>query len=136
MTSKVEQIIHNGKVFALILKTDSFIENVEFFTPKDYPFQMGAQIREMGEEIKPHIHKPIQRVINNTQEMIHIDYGKVKAKIYNEKGKEIKDIILNSGDTILLVKGGHSFKFLEKTKIIEVKQGPYIGREEDKYILK
>jgi len=35
--------------------------------------------------------------------------------------------ILNKGDVILLVNGGHGFEMLEKTEMIEVKQGPYVG---------
>ncbi len=67
--------------------------------------------------------------------MLHIDYGKVIAEIYDERGKNITHTTLNSGDTILLVRGGHGFKVLEKTKIIEIKQGPYKGKEEDKEII-
>ena len=35
--------------------------------------------------------------------------------------------ILNKGDIILLAFGGHGFVMLEKSEIIEVKQGPYAG---------
>jgi hypothetical protein len=30
------------------------------------------------------------------------------------------------------MKGGHGFKVLEPTRIIEVKQGPYLGESRDK----
>jgi hypothetical protein len=39
---------------------------------------------------------------------------------------------MNMGDTILLIAGGHGFDILEDSKIIEVKQGPYEGAEQDK----
>ena len=35
--------------------------------------------------------------------------------------------ILYTGDVILLSDGGHGFKMLEPSEIIEVKQGPYCG---------
>jgi mannose-6-phosphate isomerase-like protein (cupin superfamily) len=38
---------------------------------------------------------------------------------------------LESGDVILLIKGGHGFEVLEELEMIEVKQGPYLG-EQDK----
>ena len=47
-------------------------------------------------------------------------------------GKKIGSAILNSGDTVLLLTGGHGFNLLEDSKIIEVKQGPYGGVDEDK----
>ena len=33
---------------------------------------------------------------------------------------------MNSGDAIVLMNGGHGFKMLEPSKIIEIKQGPYM----------
>ena len=42
--------------------------------------------------------------------------------------------ILNKGDVILLVNGGHGFEMLEKTEMIEVKQGPYIdGKDKTRF---
>jgi hypothetical protein len=35
--------------------------------------------------------------------------------------------MLNKGDVILLADGGHGFKMIEDSEIIEVKQGPYAG---------
>ena len=32
---------------------------------------------------------------------------------------------METGDVVLLAHGGHGFKMLEKSEIIEVKQGPY-----------
>ena len=43
--------------------------------------------------------------------------------------------VLNEGDTILLVAGGHAIKVLEDFKGIKVKQGPYVSLEEDKAFL-
>ena len=37
------------------------------------------------------------------------------------------DGLLNKGDIILLIKGGHGFSVIEDVKMIEVKQGPYAG---------
>jgi hypothetical protein len=39
------------------------------------------------------------------------------------------------GDTIFFVAGGHGFTMLEDSKIIEVKQGPYFGKDKDKLML-
>ena len=39
---------------------------------------------------------------------------------------------LTSGDVLFLCSGGHGFKILESTEMIEVKQGPYSNREKDK----
>jgi mannose-6-phosphate isomerase-like protein (cupin superfamily) len=38
--------------------------------------------------------------------------------------------VLEAGDVILLIKGGHGFKVLEDLEMFEVKQGPYAGDED------
>jgi len=35
--------------------------------------------------------------------------------------------VLEAGDVILLIKGGHGFEVLEDLEMFEVKQGPYAG---------
>ena len=38
--------------------------------------------------------------------------------------------VLEEGDFIILISGGHGFKMLEETEIVEVKQGPYIEKKD------
>ena len=65
-----------------------------------------------------------------------VESGKVGINFFNIAGKNIKkNVILNKGDIIILFKGGHGFKFFKKTKIIEIKQGPYVEGK-DKKLLK
>ena len=47
------------------------------------------------------------------------------------KKKYLKSKILKKGDVILLINGGHGFEMLEKTEMIEIKQGPY-SNDKDK----
>ena len=42
--------------------------------------------------------------------------------------------MLEPGDLVLLMQKGHGFEMLEDSKIIYVKQGPYLGNETDKKI--
>jgi len=37
---------------------------------------------------------------------------------------------VSAGDVVLMVGGGHGFRMLEDTLFLEVKQGPYLDREE------
>ena len=78
------------------------------------------------------MHRSSPKTINEIQEVLYIEHGKVEVEFYESSGKKIGNAILNSGDTILLLSGGHGFNILEDTKMIEVKQGPYSGVEEDK----
>lgn len=121
----IEKVERGGKLFAIILRCESEVEGVEFFTPKDNPLQLGLLEHKGGTRIRPHIHK-------HAQEVLCIQRGKMEAVLYNEKGEKIKSVILNTGDTILLLSGGHEFNIQEDSKIVEVKQGPYLGVEKDK----
>ena len=62
--------------------------------------------------------------INKTQEVLFIKSGKLRIDLYSSK-KYYRSFILNKGDIIFLSSGGHGFKMLKPTEIIEVKQGPY-----------
>ena len=70
--------------------------------------------------------------IKRIEEVLFVKNGKVKVTIYNEKQHIIAEEIVSSGDVVYLCHGGHGFEILEKTELIEVKQGPYLSKEEDK----
>ena len=56
--------------------------------------------------------------------------------MYNEANKKIKTVILKSGDMIIILGGGHSYKILENsTQAIEFKNGPFLGNEIDKTLI-
>ena len=127
-----ERIEFNGKLFALILRKEFEEDGANFFTSKESPLQLGVLGHKQGAEIKPHIHKNVPRTIERVQEVLHLAHGKVQVDFYDEEGKPLGSSTLNTGDTILLTDGGHGFKMLEDSKMIEVKQGPYLDQETDK----
>ena len=131
----IEKIEWNGKIFALILYREFNENGINFITSKENPLQVGTLIHKKGTEIKAHVHKLSTRKIDSVQEVLHIEYGKIQADIFNDTGEKIKSCILNEGDTILLLNGGHGFRILENAKIIEIKQGPYYGVDGDKEYL-
>ena len=55
----------------------------------------------------------------------------MRVDFYNEQKNYLESRILETGDVILLITGGHGFEVLEEVEMIEVKQGPYVG-EADK----
>ena len=56
--------------------------------------------------------------------------GRLRVDFYSEEERYIESTILEKGDVILLIYGGHGFEMLEPTEIIEVKQGPYAGDQD------
>jgi len=76
-------------------------------------------------KIVPYYHKIIKKINQSMSEFIYIISEKLKVDFYNKKRKLFKSAILTTKDMILLIKGGHGFKTLNKTEMIEVKQGPF-----------
>jgi len=123
---KVEDVTHNKIVIAKIFYNQPIDPGVHFYVGGECSLQVGKQRRESGEIIKPHWHIPVKIQREETlQEVLYIEKGKVKITFYTDQWEEIDSRILNVGDMILLIKGGHGFEMLEETEMIEIKQGPY-----------
>ena len=52
----IDYVIHDGRQFAIILRSTFYSENIEFFTPGDYSQQLGYMNRPKGYVIQPHLH--------------------------------------------------------------------------------
>lgn len=132
MIERIERIEWKGEILALILRSNYEPEGTNFITSGENPIQLGVLKHRQGTKIKPHVHKNIPKIINDIQEVLHMEYGKVEVEFYESANTKIGSTVLNSGDTILLISGGHGFNVLEDSKLIEVKQGPYYSVGEDK----
>ena len=127
----VENIFNGEKLLAIVLRTEFKSDGIKFFTPDDFSQQLGYMKRDDGYEIPPHVHNPVKRSVEFTKEVLFIKSGKVRVDFYSENKKYLRSLILEKGDIILLAYGGHGFKMLNQTEMVEVKQGPYAG-ESDK----
>lgn len=126
----MKKIIHNNQLIAIIIPNNFSKEGIEFFTPNEFSQQLAYMKRPKEYTIAPHTHRQVQREVFNTLETLFIKKGKVQVDFYTNDKEFIDNVILETGDVILLVSGGHGFKMLEETEIIEVKQGPYIGDQD------
>ncbi|MFH1789414.1 MAG: hypothetical protein ABH834_08545 [Candidatus Altiarchaeota archaeon] len=128
-----EEIKKGEKTFAIIISSDFSCHGTRFFTPDDYSQQLGFIRQDKGDVIKAHCHKPNERTITLTQEVLFVRKGKVKVRLYDDDKTFVCDRVLRRGDVIILVSGGHGFEFLDETEIIEVKQGPYAGVDDKEW---
>ena len=117
----------DGSMNALILRNGFEKDGIEFFTNNEQQMQLGYMKRDIGYKIEPHIHNSIERSINTSCECLFIKSGRVKIYFYDTKKEPICSEVVSAGDTILLLSGGHGFLMLERSEIVEVKQGPYSG---------
>jgi rRNA maturation protein Rpf1 len=130
-----EQIKSGSTIVALILRKNERAEDgAKFFTDTNNELQFGLLSHKKDYVINPHIHNDIKRQITRTQEVLHVQKGKVLAEFYDNRGKKVSESILNEGDTALLISCGHGFRMLEDSRIIEIKQGPYQNKGADKTV--
>ena len=83
-----------------------------------------------GKMIPAHVHNPVWREVQYTQEVLFIKKGKLRVDFYDEQQQYLESRMLQAGDTILLITGGHGFEVVEELEMIEVKQGPYLGDQD------
>lgn len=126
----IEQIQHQQKVLAIIIRSQYQKEGISFFTPGDFSQQLGYMNRPKGYVIDPHVHNLVERKVTLTQEVLYIKNGKVRVDFYDDDRNYLESKIVSTGDVILLAEGGHGFEMLENSEIIEIKQGPYCGDED------
>ena len=128
----VEHCIFNGRVYALVIRRDVEVETVKFFTPGDYPLQVGVQQHKKGYTEPPHYHKRVERAIDAVHQVVHVMEGRINFEFFENDGTKVGSTIARPGDTILLTEHGHKMTILEDIKTVTVKQGPYLGEADDK----
>ena len=126
----MEIISKKNKILAFILRDDHQCDGVDFITPDNYSQQVAYMHHPEGKIIDAHVHNPVHRSVLFTQEVLFIKKGKLRVDFYDEYEDYLESRILNAGDMLLLVSGGHGFKVLEELEMIEVKQGPYAGDQD------
>lgn len=131
-----EEIRGGNELIAIILRANYSNKKTVFFSPPEFSQQLGYIVHKKGGVIEPHFHKEVHRNIIRTQEVLFIKKGKVSVNFYTPEKNFVASRQLNRGDIIFLCSGGHGFKMLKDSEIIEVKQGPYSGREIDKELFK
>lgn len=125
--SKSQKIVAGGKLLAQIIKRDKKVKKTAFFTSPDANLQIGHVVYPANTSIKRHLHKPILRKLDHTEEILIVKKGKCVVDLYDDKKEFVVSKRLSEGDIIILVSGGHGFRLLEDTILLEIKQGPYGG---------
>lgn len=123
----IEKIFHKDQLLSIIIRNDYHAEGITFITPDDFPHQLGYMNRDKDYIIVPHVHNSVVRTIEYTQETIVIKSGVVRVDFYTNHQKYLESRMLYQGDIILLAYGGHGFKMIQPSEMIEIKQGPYCG---------
>lgn len=128
----IEVIEQGGIKYAEIIRADARASATEFFSPPESSFQFGLLAHGAGYREEPHFHKPVERKILDLQQMFVIQRGIVDVQLYTDEGELFREIRLRPGDAIVLIHGIHAISVIEDFQALSVKQGPFLGDEEDK----
>ena len=129
---KLEFIKKKDKLLAMVIRDRYSCEGVDFITPNDYSQQVAYMHHPAGKVIDAHIHNLVHRNVVLTQEVLFIKKGKLRVDFYDDYEDYLESIVLQTGDVILLVSGGHGFVVLDEVDMLYVKQGPYSGDADKK----
>lgn len=123
----VIEVHHASTLLAMIVSHRFHSSGIHFFTPGEFSQQLAYMRHPAGKQIEPHMHNPVRREVHYTQEVLLIKKGRLRVDFYDHGRNYLESRILEAGDVILLIEGGHGFEVLEEVEMIEVKQGPYAG---------
>ena len=124
-----------GQTIAIVVKNDYKKDGINFLSPSHFSLQLGVNNYLKGDKIKPHVHLDKTVTIKTIQEVAYIKNGEVLVHLYDSDRLLFNSFNLSTGDLIFFVSGGHGFEILKDTTIIEVKQGPYLGKDQDKAMI-
>jgi hypothetical protein len=131
-----EVIEYAGVRYAEVIYSQMTVTQTTFFSPPESSFQFGLLAHEKGFVEAPHVHKPFPRVVNDLQQMLVVQRGVLAIDLYADDGSKIREVTLRAGDAIVLIHGAHSVRVIEDMQCVSVKQGPFLGAENDKIMVK
>lgn len=134
MTAEV--ISYNAVKYAEVIRADMRVDKTQFFSPAESSFQFGLLAHDAGFAEPPHYHKPFPREVTDLQQMFVMQRGRVVVELYSDEGELLREIELKTGDAIVLIHGVHALRVLEDFQAVSVKQGPFLGTENDKVNVK
>lgn len=128
--SQLEAIAVDGVVLAYLARNQPPPERTRYLTPDECNLQVGHIVYSGGTQIPRHMHMPVERHLNSTTEVLLVQQGTCEVEIFDEERRLVATRELHVGDLLIAVAGGHGFRVLEDTVLLEVKQGPYPGEVE------
>ena len=126
----IELIPPEGRTLCYVIRGNTQPGQTTFITPPEAKQQVGFIVYPKGGTIARHCHRPLERRIVGMAEVLVVRTGHCQIEVYDEKKTVVAVRDLYQNDVVVMVGGGHGFKILEDTVLLEIKQGPYLGPED------
>lgn len=119
-----------GSLLGYLIRGSASAEKTTFVTEHDANLQVGFVVKSADDQVVRHDHRPVERRIVGTAEVLVVRSGRGEVDIYDNTRSFILTRAIEEGDVLVLLEGGHAFRFTEPTILLEIKQGPYPGVDE------
>ncbi len=129
-TGAIEPIWQGQTLLAYVVRADATAATTSFITGDEASFQTGFVVYPAGGFVVPHLHLPVVRTVVGTSELLIVRKGRCIVDMYGDDRALVASRELGTGDLVISLGGGHGFRMLEDTVLLEVKQGPYGGQAE------
>lgn len=130
--SRIEQNVR----IATIVNVAEFVDYRLDLCDESEALQVSGRCLEAETFVPPHRHNLLERTTTSTTESWVVFSGRIECNLYDLDGEKLLTRTLASGDCVILFYGGHSLRVLDNdTRMLEFKNGPYLGQTKDKEFL-
>jgi hypothetical protein len=134
-TKAIEYFRHKGQLVGMCIRGTHAWDKTGFLTPDENYQQVGLLHYPGGHAVKPHAHHKVDRTVRFTQEVLFCVSGRIVYTFYDaeDNWSEICSCEITANDVLCLFGAGHGARALEPTRLIEIKQGPFMGAADKFY---
>jgi hypothetical protein len=126
-------IVKDGILLARHIRPGDFQKGLAFYSENEEFLQVGTWRYDNGHALRAHSHNTVQREITRTNEVVIVLQGLMAARIFDEERTLVTTVTVRQGEFLILMNGGHDYTILaDDTRILEIKNGPFLGKDIDK----
>lgn len=129
----MQNIFDGDNLIAKIQRANEISPGLSFLTDDSEYLQVGTWRYDSGKSLDNHFHNKVDRFSDLTCECVCVLEGRLEVRIYSQSKQLLSTEVLQRGDFAVFLRGGHGYTVLEDdTRILEVKNGPFVGVDADK----
>jgi len=128
----IKKITRKGKLYAVYFDVLEANDGLSFISDDEDFIQVGIWNYSPKKILPAHYHNEYPREATRTCESVFVVRGKIKCNIYTKSGSFIDTFDLNENEMVMQLYGAHEYEILDKTIVVETKNGPYFGPEKDR----
>lgn len=129
----MKEFTFEGKVLARLIEPSDWKEGLGFFSNDREFIQVGTWFYNKGKQLQNHVHNEFERTAFRTCETVYMVSGSMRVNLYTLEKDYVESFDIKQGDALILLDSGHGYEILEDgTKVLEIKNGPFVGVDIDK----